>query len=73
MTNEAQRQRAIELLGRGFTDRFVDYCIGHEALHELMMEMAGEFVAQEMPIVRGEDECDVAMELIQNVTIRSIV
>ena len=73
MTDNAYRANAIRLLANGFADRFSDFCQGDERMHELMMDLAAEFVGNELPIVRDEDECDVAMELLHSVTIRPIV
>jgi hypothetical protein len=41
-------------------------------MHELMMELATEFVDANLPIVREEDAIDVAAELHLGITIRTV-
>ena len=63
------RDNAIRLLAAGFTEEYVEFCAGDERMHELMMDLAAEFVEKNIPIVDEEASYDVAAELIMNVTV----
>ena len=45
---------------------------GDERVHELMMEIAEEFVNQEIPVVSEDAKIDVAAELLMNVTVTKV-
>ncbi len=60
---------SVRLLANGFTSEFAEFCAGHERMHELMMELAEEFVQENIPVVHGDAKTDVAMELTMGVTI----
>ena len=64
-------QEAIRLLAQGFSTRFAEEIAGDERMHELMMVMASEFVERNIPIVKEDDQLDVAAELLMNVTVIS--
>ena len=66
------RDHAIRLLSGGFADEFAEFVAGDERTHELMMDLAGEFVDRNIPIVNDDDEVDVAAELIMNITVRKV-
>ena len=63
---------AVRLMAQGFADRFAEEIAGDERVHDLMMELASEFVEREMPIVSEDSQTDVAMELIMNVTVTKV-
>ena len=63
---------AIRLLATGFASEFAESVAGDERVHELMMELASEFVEQNIPIVKEEDAIDVAAELLMSVTVRTV-
>ena len=63
---------AIRLLADGFSQQFCEEVAGDERFHDLLMELAEEFVAREIPIVSDDDETDVAYELMMRVTTRSV-
>ena len=63
---------AIRLLVKGFESLFADYCAADERMHELMMDLASEFVDKEIPIVSEEDQIDLATELIMSVTVKVV-
>ena len=63
---------AIRLLANGFSEEFAEFCSADERMHELMMEMASEFVEKNIPIIKEEDQIDVAGELLMNVTVREV-
>jgi len=66
------RDNAIRLLANGFSDEFAEFCAGDERMHEMMLELAGEFVEQNIPIVDEEGANDVAVELLMSVTVRTV-
>ena len=51
---------------------FAEFAAGDERMHELMMELASEFVDANLPIVKEEDAIDVAHELMMSITIRTV-
>ena len=63
---------AVRLMAKGFADRFAEEIAGDERVHELMMDLAAEFVEREMPIVSEDYQSDLAMELIMNVTVTKV-
>jgi len=67
-----RRDEAIRLLATGFSDEFAEFCAGHEMMHDLMMELASEFVETNIPIVDEETTTDVAVELMMNITVRKV-
>jgi len=71
MTN-SYRDNAVRLLAQGFADEFSEFVAGDERVHELMMDLASEFVDNNIPIVKDEDSIDVAAELIMNITVRKV-
>ena len=65
-------QEAIRLLAQGFSSQFAEFCAGDERMHEMMMDLASEFVEQNIPIVKEDDATDVACELIMGVTVTKV-
>ena len=63
---------AIRALASGFGDDFAEFCAGHEDMHAIMMELAEEFVEENIPVVREDAKIDVAAELIMSVTVRPV-
>ena len=45
---------------------------GHDKMHEVMMDLAAEFVESNIPIVDEEASFDVANELMMNITIAKV-
>ena len=66
------RDNAIRLLAAGFAEEFADYVAGDERMHDLMMDLAYEFVSKNIPIVDEDGTFDVAHELIMNTTITKV-
>ena len=62
----------IRNVANSFSSEFAEYCAGDERIHELMMELASEFVEQEAPVLDEETSTDVACELIMGITVRSV-
>ena len=66
------RDNAIRLLAQGYSEEFAEYASGDERLHELMMDLASEFVEKNIPIVDEEAGIDVACELLMNTTVTKV-
>ena len=66
------RDNVIRLLAQGFSDEFAEFVAGDERVHELMMDLAGEFVETNIPVIAEEAQIDVAAELIMNITVRKV-
>ena len=67
-----RRDEAIRLLAQGFSGEFAEFISGDERVHELMMDLASQFVSDNIPIVDEDAATDVAVELMMNVTVRSV-
>ena len=65
-------QEAIRLLAQGFSSQFAEFCAGDERMHELFMDLASEFVETNIPIVKEDDQIDVAAELLMSVTVTKV-
>ncbi len=63
---------AVRQIANGFIERFAEDVASDERVHELMMELASEFVEREMPIVSEDSQIDVAAELIMGITVTSV-
>jgi len=66
------RDEAIGRLASGFVKEFAEFAAGDERMHELMMDLASEFVETNLPIVKEDDSIDVAHELMMGITIRTV-
>lgn len=67
-----QRDDAILRLTDAFAFQFANFCAGDERMHELMQDLASEFVEKNIPIVDEEAAFDVACELLMSVTVRTV-
>ena len=63
---------AVRMIANGFSDQFAEDIAGDERLHELVMELAQEFVEKRIPIVSEDSQIDVAAELLMSVTVRTV-
>ena len=63
---------AVRQLAGIHADNFAEFCAGDDRLHELMMDLASEFVEKECPIVSEDSQTDLAVELIMSVTVRTV-
>lgn len=68
MTTDA----AIHLLAKGFAERLVDYVEGDTRLHDVMHELVQDFIDAELPIVRHDDQVEMAIALLNQVRITTI-
>jgi len=73
MTNSINRyDESIRLLATGFSVQFAEELAGDERIHDIMMEIAQEFVEREVPIVSEDSQIDLAVELIMGVTVTKV-
>ena len=63
---------AIRRLADGFSTEFAEFCAGDERMHELMMDLASEYVETNITIVSEDDQTDVASELMMRVTVTNV-
>ena len=71
-TTNAYHDHAIRLLAKGFGSEFCEFAAGDERMHDLMLDLAAEFVQKNIPIVKEDDEFELATELIMNTTVREV-
>ena len=71
-TTNSFHDHAIRLLAKGFGSEFCEFAAGDERMHELMLDLAAEFVQKNIPIVKEDDEFDLATELIMNTAVREV-
>ena len=64
--------KSVALLAGVYTSEFAEYLAADERVHDLMMELAEEFVETQTPIVMEDAKTDVAMELIMGVTVTKV-
>ncbi len=72
MTSLNKRDEAIRQLANGFSSQFSEVVAGDERFHDLLMELAEEFVAAEIPIVDEDSATDVAYELMMRCTTKEV-
>jgi len=63
---------AIRNLASSFVEEFAEFAAGDERMHELMMDLASEFVETNLPIVKEDYSIDVAHELMMGITVRTV-
>ena len=63
---------AIRRLATGFSSEFAEFCAGDERMHDMMMELATEFVGEEIPVVSEDSQTDLACELIMSITVTTV-
>ena len=50
---------SIRRLADGFSEEFAEFVAADERLHELCMDLAGEFVVMNIPVVSEDSQKDV--------------
>ena len=63
---------AIRSLADGFSSEFAEFCAGDERIHELMMDLASEFVEENIPVVSEDSQIDLAAELIMSISVTKV-
>ena len=62
----------IRKVADSFSSEFAEFCASDERMHELMMELAGEFMVMEAPVLDDDTQTDVACELLMSVTVTKV-
>ena len=63
---------AIRTLAAGYADQFAEQIAGDERIHDIIMELASEFVEKEIPVVSEDSQTDLAIELLMSVSVRTV-
>ena len=63
---------AVRKLADGFSEMFAETVAADERFHDLLMEMADEFVTAEIPVVSEDSATDLAAELMMRVTTKKV-
>ena len=63
---------AIRNLANGYSSQFAETVAADERFHDLLMELAGEFVVMEVPVVSEDSQTDLAAELMMRVTTKEV-
>ena len=63
----SNRDRAIDLLAEGFATEFAETVSADDRFHELIQDMADEFVSKNIPITDEDAHYDVAYALCMKV------
>ena len=71
-TKMNNRDHAIALLAKGYSEEFADYLRENDRVADLVQELASEFVEKNIPIVDEDASTDVAMELVMSVTMKTV-
>ena len=63
---------AVRKLASGYAEDFAESLAGDERIHDIIMELASEFVEKECPIVSEDSATDLAIELLMSVTVTKV-
>ena len=63
---------AVRKVSSGYSAEFAEFCAGDERIHELMMDLASEFVEENIPVVSEDSQIDLAAELIMSITVTKV-
>ena len=63
---------AVRNLANGFSSQFAETVAADERFHDLLMEIAEEFVSAEIPIVSEDSQTDLAYELMMRCTTKEV-
>ena len=66
MTVLNYHDQAIRLLASGFAGEFCEFVTNDDRFTELLHELADTFVTANIPIVKEDDQTDLAYELVMN-------
>ncbi len=72
MTTTERYNESVRKMAEGYTSDFAEFCAGDERLHELMMDLASEFVETNVPIVSEDSQIDLASELLMSITVKAV-
>ena len=66
------RDEAIRRLADAYSSDFAEFVAGNDLFHELLQDLADDFINENIPITDEEGHLDLAMEMILRVTTRSV-
>ena len=66
-----QHDQAINYLAEGFKTRLAEYLEADDRFTDLLMDICAEFVEAEIPIVREEDQIELAAQLMMKIRIQA--
>ena len=67
--DEQLRNRSLQVLAEGFKQDFAESVISNDKFAELIHELASEYVDNNIPVVREEDQTDLAFLLFEKLRI----
>ena len=70
MTN-TQTHKSLQLLRDGFMIELTEKIYSDERFTELMMDLTSEFVEQNIPIVDEDLQVDLALMMMESISLRS--
>ena len=65
-------RESIRRLADVYSEDFAEFCAGDERMHELMTDLATEFIVETTPVVREDAKYDLAIELLMSTTITTV-
>ena len=60
---------SARLVAEAFMPDFVEFAAGNEKLHNVLEEIAADFVSTAIPVVSDDAQHDVAVELLMSTTV----
>lgn len=67
----AQQTRAMKFLAAGFSAEFSEFIYSDQRTTELFHALAEEFVSQNIPIVDEDNQIDMALILMETISVGS--
>ena len=65
------RTRSLLLLSEGFKQEFANYVYVNEQFTDLIQELVIDFIADNIPVVNEDDQCELGMMLIETIRLGS--
>ena len=69
--NNTQTHKSLQLLRDGFMTELVEKIYTDERFTELMMDLSSEFVDKNIPIVDEDLKLDLALMMMESISLRS--
>ena len=70
-TRDARVTASLKLLCNGFKSDFAEFIYSDDRFTELVHQLAGEFVEQNVPVVEEQHQLDLAFLLMETVKLSS--
>jgi hypothetical protein len=68
-TQDQTVTKSLKLLSNGFKNEFATFVLADERTAELLMELASEFVNENIPVVDEDNRIELAMMLMESLDI----